>query len=58
MDYRDWVTDTIKGDYFDFYGNDFAMKVFLELSWPAAKNYEVREKRVFVMYITNPVKEL
>ena len=59
IDYRDWATDTVKGDdNFDFYGNDFAMKVFLELSWPAAKNYEDREKRVFVMYITNPVKEL
>ena len=59
MDYRDWATDTVKGDdNFDFYGNDFAMKVFLELSWPAAKNYDDREKRVFVMYITNPIKEL
>ena len=59
MDYRDWVTDTVKGDdNFDFYGNDFAMKVFLELSWPAIKDYEDREKRVFVMYITNPLKEL
>ena len=59
MDYRDWVSDSVKnsGDY-NFYSEDYALKVFLELSWPVAKKYEDRDKRVFVMYITNPKKEL
>ena len=58
-DFRDWVKDTMKsGSNFDFYSNDYAMKVLLELSWPVEKEYEDREKRVFVMYITNPTKEL
>lgn len=59
IDYRDWKTDKIMSSGSeDLYTNDFAMKVFLELSWPVEKDYEDRDKRVFVMYITNPLKEL
>ena len=58
VDYRDWAKDTVSNASFDFYDKDYAMKVLLELSWPAEKEYEDREKRVFVMYITNPTKEL
>ena len=59
VDYRNWKDDSIQnsGSY-DFYANDYAMKVFLELSWPVEKEYTDREKRTFVMYITNPLKEL
>ena len=58
MEFRDWVKDKVSDASFDFYGKDYAMKVFLELSWPVEKKYEDRDKRVFVMYITNPKKEL
>lgn len=58
VDYRDWANDILTKAEFDFYDKDYAMKVLLELSWPVEKEYEDREKRVFVMYITNPTKEL
>jgi hypothetical protein len=58
VEYRDWAKDTVSNASFDFYTKDYAMKVLLELSWPVEKKYEDREKRVFVMYITNPTKEL
>ena len=64
--YRDWSDGNVKSNYSgntpvpggDFYDSGFAMRLYLELSWPAEKKYEDREKRVFVMDITNPRKEL
>ena len=37
---------------------NYALRLMMELSWPLAKPYQEREKRVYVMDMCNPVKEL
>ena len=45
-------------DASELVAQNHALRLMMELSWPLAKPYQEREKRVYVMDMCNPVKEL
>ena len=61
--FRDWTANngeavSLNGSQAGLTANNYALRLMMELSWPLDVAYPSREKRVFVVDMIDPIKEL
>ena len=63
LSFRDWTANngevvSLGGSQAGLTANNYALRLMMELSWPLDAAYPSREKRVFVIDLIDPIKEL